>query len=138
MTDCSQQVPQDSSRPGGQMEAGRDDTRAPRRDPRIAKPRPPNHRAVLQRMSEASVRMSPRTERTLEAACTPAPPARLLPIALAATTGNRDHGTNDLLMSEMFRTNELQVWFLAEHLVNVPVVQLDQPGGGGRDADVDR
>ena len=54
--------------------------------------------------------------------------------AIAATAGNRDDGTNDLLMSETLRTNELQVWFLAEHLVNVAVVQLDQPRGGGRDA----
>jgi starvation-inducible DNA-binding protein len=58
--------------------------------------------------------------------------------AIAATAGNRDDGTNDLLMSETLRTNELQVWFLAEHLVNVPVVQLDQPRGGGRDAHVGR
>jgi starvation-inducible DNA-binding protein len=34
-----------------------------------------------------------------------------------ATAG--DDGTNDLLVSEVIRTNELQVWFLAEHLVNV-------------------
>jgi len=34
-----------------------------------------------------------------------------------------DDGTNDLLVSEVLRTNELQVWFLSEHLVNVPLVQ---------------
>jgi len=28
-----------------------------------------------------------------------------------------DDGTNDLLVSDVIRTNELQVWFLAEHLV---------------------
>lgn len=33
-----------------------------------------------------------------------------------------DVGTNDLLVSDIVRTNELQVWFLAEHLVNLPVV----------------
>src|SRR5437762_2962791 len=35
-----------------------------------------------------------------------------------------DDGTNDLLVSEVLRTNELQVWFLSEHLVinNVPLV----------------
>jgi starvation-inducible DNA-binding protein len=37
-----------------------------------------------------------------------------------------DDGTNDLLVSEIIRTNELQVWFLAEHLVDVPVVRADQ------------
>lgn len=42
-----------------------------------------------------------------------------------------DDGTNDLLVSEVVRTNELQVWFLAEHLVDVPVVQAgeEQPRG---------
>jgi len=43
--------------------------------------------------------------------------------AIAKTAANRDDGTNDLLMSEVLRTNELQVWFVAEHLVDVPVVR---------------
>ena len=33
-----------------------------------------------------------------------------------------DDGTNDLLVSGVIRTNELQVWFLAEHLVDTPQV----------------
>ena len=37
-----------------------------------------------------------------------------------------DDGTNDLLVSDIIRTNELQVWFLAEHLVDVPLVRSDQ------------
>ena len=32
-----------------------------------------------------------------------------------------DDGTNDLLVSQVLRTNELQVWFLAEHLVDTPI-----------------
>ena len=40
-----------------------------------------------------------------------------------ATAG--DDGTNDLLVSEVIRTNELQVWFLAEHLVDVPAVRAE-------------
>jgi len=36
-----------------------------------------------------------------------------------------DDGTNDLLVSEVMRTNELQAWFVAEHLVDVPVVRAD-------------
>jgi starvation-inducible DNA-binding protein len=36
-----------------------------------------------------------------------------------------DDGTNDLLVSDLIRTTEKQVWFLAEHLVNVPVVKAD-------------
>ncbi len=34
-----------------------------------------------------------------------------------------DDGTNDLLISQVLRTNEMQVWFLSEHLVNVPLVE---------------
>jgi starvation-inducible DNA-binding protein len=34
-----------------------------------------------------------------------------------------DDGTNDLVVSDVLRTNELQVWFLSEHLVNVPLVE---------------
>jgi starvation-inducible DNA-binding protein len=36
-----------------------------------------------------------------------------------------DDGTNDLVVSEVLRTNELQVWFLSEHLVNVPLVHAE-------------
>jgi starvation-inducible DNA-binding protein len=36
-----------------------------------------------------------------------------------------DDGTNDLLVSQVIRTNELQVWFLAEHLVDVPAVRAN-------------
>ena len=34
-----------------------------------------------------------------------------------------DDGTNDLLVSEVLHTNELQVWFLSEHLVKEPLVE---------------
>jgi starvation-inducible DNA-binding protein len=33
-----------------------------------------------------------------------------------------DDGSNDLLVSELLRSNELQAWFLAEHLVDTPLV----------------
>jgi len=36
-----------------------------------------------------------------------------------------DDGTNDLLVSDVVRTNELQVWFLSQHLVDVPLVRAD-------------
>ncbi|MGC2696185.1 MAG: DNA starvation/stationary phase protection protein [Candidatus Angelobacter sp.] len=38
-----------------------------------------------------------------------------------------DDGTNDLVVSEVLRTNELQIWFLSEHLVNVPLVYAHEP-----------
>src|SRR5260221_8387878 len=34
-----------------------------------------------------------------------------------------DDGTNDLIVSDVIRHNELQVWFVAEHVVDVPLVQ---------------
>jgi starvation-inducible DNA-binding protein len=34
-----------------------------------------------------------------------------------------DDGTNDLIVSEVIRTNELQAWFLVEHLVDTPLVR---------------
>jgi starvation-inducible DNA-binding protein len=36
-----------------------------------------------------------------------------------------DDGTNDLLVSSVIRTNELQVWFVAEHVVDTPVVRME-------------
>ena len=38
-------------------------------------------------------------------------------------TAAGDDGTNDLLVSNVIRTNELQVWFVAEHVVDMPLVQ---------------
>ena len=34
-----------------------------------------------------------------------------------------DDGTNDVLVSDIIRTNERQSWFISEHLVNAPVVE---------------
>jgi starvation-inducible DNA-binding protein len=33
-----------------------------------------------------------------------------------------DDGTNDLVVSNVIRTNEMQVWFVSEHLVEMPLV----------------
>jgi starvation-inducible DNA-binding protein len=41
-------------------------------------------------------------------------------------TDRGDDGTNDLLVSDVIRTNELQVWFIAEHLVDAPLVRADE------------
>jgi starvation-inducible DNA-binding protein len=38
---------------------------------------------------------------------------------LAAQSG--DDGTNDLIVSDVIRKNELQVWFVAEHVVPLPL-----------------
>ncbi|MDB5294819.1 MAG: polymerase [Phycisphaerales bacterium] len=41
-----------------------------------------------------------------------------------------DDGTNDLLVSSVVRTNEMQVWFAGEHLEHLPL--LPEPGSDGR------
>jgi starvation-inducible DNA-binding protein len=40
--------------------------------------------------------------------------------AIEITANNGDAGTNDILTSNVLRANELQVWFVAEHLVEQP------------------
>jgi len=46
--------------------------------------------------------------------------------SMAHIAGERgDDGTNDLLVSTVVRTNELQVWFVAEHVVDTPVVRTE-------------
>lgn len=46
--------------------------------------------------------------------------------AAARVAEQGDDGTNDLLVSEVIRTGELQAWFLAEHLVDTPLVRSPQ------------
>lgn len=43
--------------------------------------------------------------------------------AIDATEKNGDWGSNDILMSDVLRRNELQVWFTGEHSVNVHLVE---------------
>ena len=43
--------------------------------------------------------------------------------AIERTEENKDWGSNDLLMSDVLRRNELQVWFIAEHIVDIPLVE---------------
>ena len=38
-----------------------------------------------------------------------------------------DDGTNDLVVSNVLRPNELQAWFLSEHLVDAPLVRAEAP-----------
>jgi starvation-inducible DNA-binding protein len=46
--------------------------------------------------------------------------------AAAKVQERGDDGTNDLLVSEVVRTGELQAWFLAEHLVDTPLVRTEE------------
>jgi starvation-inducible DNA-binding protein len=43
--------------------------------------------------------------------------------AAAAVALQGDDGTNDMIVSGLIRTGELQAWFLAEHLVDTPLVR---------------
>jgi starvation-inducible DNA-binding protein len=43
--------------------------------------------------------------------------------AIEQTAQNGDGGSNDLLMGDVLRTHERQVWFLAEHLVDTPLLR---------------
>ena len=43
-----------------------------------------------------------------------------------------DDGTNDMLVGDVIRPNELQVWFLAEHLVDTPLVRASDAASWGR------
>ena len=43
-------------------------------------------------------------------------------MARVAAAGG-DDGTNDLIVSDVIRRNELQVWFVAEHVVDEPLVR---------------
>jgi starvation-inducible DNA-binding protein len=57
--------------------------------------------------------------------------AHQLIVSLVRTVARRatlleDDGTNDLLVSQVLRTNELQLWFLSEHLVEMPLVHVQE------------
>jgi starvation-inducible DNA-binding protein len=43
--------------------------------------------------------------------------------AIDKTEKSKDWGSNDLLMSDVLRRNELQVWFIAQHVVDEPLIE---------------
>ena len=42
--------------------------------------------------------------------------------AIKTTEESEDWGSNDLLMGDVLRRHELQVWFISEHVVDVPLI----------------
>lgn len=42
---------------------------------------------------------------------------------IETTEKSKDWGTNDLLMGDVLRRHELQVWFVSEHLVEMPLTK---------------
>jgi starvation-inducible DNA-binding protein len=51
--------------------------------------------------------------------------------SIELTERNKDWGTNDLLVSDVLRTNEKQVWFLTSHLVELPLARVPWIESGG-------
>ena len=43
--------------------------------------------------------------------------------AIEQTSQNGDGGSNDMLMGDILRAHEQQIWFLAEHLVDTPLLR---------------
>ncbi len=64
--------------------------------------------------------------RTVEAHATV---IRTLREGIELTGRTKDYGTNDLLMSDLLRMHEMQVWFVSQHLIETP---LTGEGSGHR------
>lgn len=45
------------------------------------------------------------------------------------TQQNKDAGTNDLLVSDVLRVHELQLWFITQHLVDTPLTNSNLVNG---------
>ena len=43
--------------------------------------------------------------------------------AIDKTEKAKDWGTNDMLMGDILRRHELQVWFIAQHVVDEPLIE---------------
>ena len=56
--------------------------------------------------------------RTVEAHATV---IRTIREGIELTNDNKDYGTNDLLMSDLLRMHEMQVWFVSQHLIDTAV-----------------
>jgi starvation-inducible DNA-binding protein len=82
----------------------------------------PRHAAELTtipRPPDGAEEVAVMIDRTLEAHETI---IRKVRAGISATEKSEDWGSNDILMSDVLRRHELQVWFLAEHVVDVPLV----------------
>jgi len=73
--------------------------------------------------------VSTRTKGCRRAGCAPGHHSRRRKLARRASQLG-DDGSNDFLVSEVLRTNEFQVWFLSEHLVKEPLVDVKEASSG--------
>lgn len=44
-----------------------------------------------------------------------------------------DHGTNDMIVSDVLRANEMQSWFISEHLVDTPLIHASDESAKAAD-----
>ncbi|MEJ7695947.1 MAG: DNA starvation/stationary phase protection protein [Candidatus Limnocylindrales bacterium] len=82
----------------------------------------PRHAAELTtipRPPDGAEELSVMIDRTLRAHETVIEKVRA---AIKTTEESEDWGSNDLLMGDVLRRHELQVWFVAEHVVDVPLI----------------
>ena len=83
----------------------------------------PRHAAELttiERAPDGAEEVSVMIDRTLRAHETIIGKVRK---GIKTTETSEDWGSNDVLMGDVLRVHELQVWFLSEHVVDVPVIR---------------
>ncbi len=85
----------------------------------VGDPRQAAELTSIERPPDGAEEVSVMLDRTLRAHETI---LRKVRASIKATEASEDWGTNDLLMSDVLRRHELQVWFLAEHVVDLPLV----------------
>jgi starvation-inducible DNA-binding protein len=85
----------------------------------VGDPRQAAELTSIERPPDGAEEVSVMLDRTLRAHETI---LRKVRAAIKVTEASEDWGTNDLLMSDVLRRHELQVWFLAEHVVDLPLV----------------
>jgi starvation-inducible DNA-binding protein len=85
----------------------------------VGDPRQAAELTTIERPPDGAEEVSVMLDRTLRAHETI---LRKVRAAIKATEEWDDWGTNDLLMGDVLRRHELQVWFLAEHVVDLPLV----------------
>src|SRR6188768_2943907 len=88
----------------------------------VADPRHAAELTTIDRAPDGAEEVAVMIDRTLAAHETVIENVRA---AITATEEAEDWGSNDLLMGDVLRRHELQVWFLAEHVVPVPLVGTD-------------
>jgi starvation-inducible DNA-binding protein len=86
----------------------------------VGDPRQAAELTTIERPPDGAEEVAAMIHRTLDAHETIIEKVRA---AIETTERNADWGSNDILMSDVLRRHELQVWFVAQHAVDVPLVE---------------